>query len=142
MNNSAAPGAPVRTRTRSRRWLTVLLAVAVAVAVWTVAVPLLDLDLVARPGGGAPQQIGLGAVTAVSLLAGLGSWLLLAVLEKWTRRARVIWRVIAVLVLVVSLLGPLSAASGAAMAVLVALHLVVGGILVWGLPRPAAVSQS
>jgi hypothetical protein len=113
----------------------VLAATATAVAIWVVAVPVLGLDLAARPIGGAVQQIGPIPVVVVSLLAGLLGWLVLALLERLTSRAGLIWRVIAGLVLLVSLLGPLAAINLAATGVLLALHLVVGGILILGLPR-------
>jgi hypothetical protein len=122
-------------RIRTRRWLILLVAAAVAVVTWAVAVPLLDVDLAVRPGGGAVGQISLLAVVVTSLLAGLAGWLLLALLEKWTTRAGLVWRAIAAVVLVVSLLGPLSAVNPAATAVLLGLHVLVGGILIWGLPR-------
>lgn len=45
------------------------------------------------------------------------------------------WRVIASVVFVVSLAGPLAAVTPAATAVLMSLHAIVAGILIWGLPR-------
>lgn len=124
-----------RAGVRRRRWLTVLAAMVAATATWVVAVPLLGIDLVVSPAGGAEQTVGPMAVMLTGVLAGLAAWLLLALLEKWTTRAGLVWRVVAALVLMVSLVGPLSAGSGPATAVLLVLHLLVGGILIGGLPR-------
>jgi hypothetical protein len=124
-----------RARVR-RRWLTVLAAMAAATASWSVAVPLLGVDLVVRQGSGSLQVSALAVVLA-SLAAGLGGWLLLALLERWTRQGRIAWRVIAALVLLVSLLGPLSAVDATATAVLIGLHCLVGAILILGLPAAA-----
>ena len=63
-------------------------------------------------------------------VAGLLGWALLAVLTRTTRRPVTIWRVAAVVALLLSLGGPLSAGAGAAAAVLVALHVAVAAVLV------------
>ncbi len=72
-------------------------------------------------------------MTLTSLGVGLAAWLLLELLERWTRRPRLIWRIVACAVLVLSLTGPLAATTGAGLAVLLSLHLVVGSILIVGL---------
>jgi Family of unknown function (DUF6069) len=46
----------------------------------------------------------------VTILAGLAAWGLLAVLERFTPRARAVWIAIALVALALSLAGPLSAA--------------------------------
>lgn len=134
-NQQQAPAVPNQVRTRPRRLLTVLAAGAAGVSLWAFAVPLLGVELAARPGGGAVMPIGVLAVVVTSLLTGLAGWLSLALLERWTTRARLIWRVVAVVVLVLSLLGPLSAVTLPATVVLLGLHVVVGAILIAGLPR-------
>ncbi|MFF5175754.1 DUF6069 family protein [Micromonospora sp. NPDC000089] len=111
------------TARRRQRALAVLAATVAALLVWVVAVPLAGVDLTVRAGG-AQQQVGPVAVGLTAALAGLAGWALLALLERLTRRARAVWTRIALVVLVVSLLGPLTRGVGAAAtATLVALHL-------------------
>ena len=141
------------TTTRNRRttigWirervLTVAAAVVAAVLTWLVAVPIVGIDLLVSPGGGAAQQVGLGSVVAVSLLASLLGWGLLALLERLvSRRALTAWTVVAVVVLMLSLSGPLTAATSAAVAIaLVLMHLVVGAVLIMGLRRTTVRGQN
>jgi hypothetical protein len=127
-----------------QRVLTVAAAVVAAVLAWLVAVPIFGIDLLVRPGGGAAQQVGLGSVVAVSLLASLLGWGLLALLERLvSRRALTAWTVVAVVVLMLSLSGPLTAATSAAVAIaLVLMHLVVGAVLIMGLRRTTVRGQN
>lgn len=129
---SRPPGAAIRDR-RRRRWLTVLIAVAAASATWALAVPVLGVELTVRTGS-QMHDVTVLAVVATALGAGLAGWLLLAVLERWTYQARLEWRVVAALVLLVSFLGPLAAVNVAATAVLSVLHCLVAGVLIIGLP--------
>ncbi|HZJ05567.1 MAG TPA: DUF6069 family protein [Nocardioidaceae bacterium] len=92
-----------RVRTRA---FSVASAALASLAVWTIAVPLLGIDLFVRPGGGSPQTVGAGTVVAVSLIASLLGWALLALLERRTSRARAIWTGAAVAALLLSLGGP------------------------------------
>lgn len=125
-------------RVHRRRWLIVLTTMAAATAAWAVAVPLLGVDLAVRSGPDTVRPIDGLPVTLVSLAAGLAGWLLLVVLEKMLAptKARRVWRIIAAGVLVVSLLGPLAAANATSAAVLLGLHLLVGGVLLVALPGP------
>ena len=127
-----------------QRVLTVAAAVVAAVLAWLIAVPIVGIDLVVRPGGGAAQQVGLGSVVAVSLLASLLGWGLLALLERLaSRRALTAWTVVAVVVLMLSLSGPLTAATNAAVAIALGLmHLVVGAVLIMGLRRTTVRGQN
>ena len=127
-----------------QRVLTVAAAVVAAVLAWLIAVPIVGIDLLVRPGGGAAQQVGLGSVVAVSLLASLLGWGLLALLERLvSRRALTAWTVVAVVVLMLSLSGPLTAATNAAVAIaLVLMHLVVGAVLIMGLRRTTVRGQN
>ena len=126
----------VSTRRRNRA-LTVLAAVVVAVVVWAVAALLLGLDMQAVQGGAA-TTVGIGSVVAASAVASLAGWALLAVLERFTPRAMTIWTVVAVLVTVLSLAGPLgNAATLAAGAPLAVMHLVVGAVVIVGFRRTA-----
>lgn len=110
-------------------------AVIAAVLVWFVAVVLLDLDV--RVAMGEDEiAVGVGAVVATALAAGLLGWALLAVLLRTVRSAVTVWRTVAVIVLVLSLGGPLSSGGDPAVVlVLVALHVAVGAVLVPLLPR-------
>jgi hypothetical protein len=90
-----------------------------------------DVDLTVPDRG----PIGAVAVGVTAALAGLAGWALLAVLERTTGRGRKIWIVTASVILLLSLLGPLGAATVGATLGLVALHLTVGGVLLAGLPR-------
>lgn len=106
-----------------------------ALAVWVIAAPLAGLDLGVRTGD-TPQTVGAGPIIGVRLLASLLGWALLALLEKRTARARRIWTVIAVIVLVLSLGGPLSdGVTGAIKVTLALLHGAVAAVLVPGLRR-------
>ena len=88
-----------------------------------------------------PLFVSPAAVVLTSLLAGLAGWGLLALLELLTRRPRRIWLAVAVPVLLVSLLGPLTAdAPPSAIAALLAMHSSVGAILIAGLSRSTACS--
>jgi hypothetical protein len=132
------------TRTRStttgrvsHRALTVAAAILAAAVVWFVAVPVAGLDLLVRPGGGATQHVGIGSVLTVSLLAALLGWGLLTLLERLLpAHARTVWTVVAVTVLVLSLAGPLTGGTTAAVTVTLSLmHVAVGAALILGLRR-------
>jgi hypothetical protein len=82
--------------------------------------------------GAAATALGVwGAVIAASLLSGLLGWAGLALLERRTTRTRTAWTVTALAVVVVSLSGPLTAATTpAAAAVLSLMHLAVAAVLI------------
>ncbi len=85
MTTTAIPDrvpAPSHRQLRSRAFA-VTAAVLAALVVWSVAVPLLGVDLTVRTtsGGSSVQTIGRAFVFAVGLLASLLGWDLLAVLE-------------------------------------------------------------
>ncbi len=126
------------TERRQGRALVVVAAVAAAVAVWLVA-RLAGTDLTVEQGaGGGAAHVGLVMVAAMSALAGLAGWGLLAVLERSTPRARTLWDYIALGVLVISLVGPLGAGTTAGTKLaLVGAHLATAAVLVPGLRRTA-----
>ena len=142
--DSIAPARPAPAQQSPRtRGLVVAGAVGTALGGWLVAVPLLSIDLAVQPAGGgtqtATQTVAVGAVLATSLTAALLGWALLAVLERWTTRARTTWTAVAAVLLLLSLAGPLTGALTAPAAVaLVAMHLVVGAVLILGLRRTVA----
>ncbi len=138
VSRAAAPSVGGRAPRWRARALGVLLAVLAAVLIWVAAVPLAGVDLEATVADGEPpMRIGLGMVVATSLLLALLGWALLALLERVTRHGLRIWVVVAVVVTLVSLAGPTTARSDAAMLVLVSMHLAVGGVLVAAMVRRA-----
>ncbi|NUW33093.1 hypothetical protein HTZ77_16870 [Nonomuraea sp. SMC257] len=121
--------------TSLKRALTVIGTAAAALAVWALAVPVAGVTLTVRTGGGT-QTVEAVPVVVVSLLAGLAGWALLALLERRAARPRRSWTITALVVCVLSLAGPLTSAVGAAATlVLLALHLVVGAVLITWLAR-------
>ena len=141
MTTTATPRrvtAPSHRQLRLRAFA-VIAAVLAALVVWSVAVPLLGVGLTVRTTpGSSVQTIGAGFVVAVSLLASLLGWGLLAALERRTQRAGTVWTAAAGVVLVLSLAGPLTAAvtTGGKVS-LVALHLSVAAVLISLLRRTA-----
>jgi uncharacterized protein DUF6069 len=114
----------------------VLAAMGVATLVWVVAAPLAGVDLVVGEGAGR-QTIGIAAVLVVSGLAallGAAARVLIARLGRGTRT----WNVLAGGVLLVSLVGPLGAATAGAWLALTCLHLSVGTVVILGLARKPA----
>jgi lysylphosphatidylglycerol synthetase-like protein (DUF2156 family) len=128
-STAATPTQAVR-RTGGLRALAALGAAAAALAVWMVAVPLAGTELTVRLNG-VPQELGPGTVVITSLLGGLAGWALLAVLERFGRRPRRTWTAIAVVVLVLSLAGPLGNGVHTATTIALAgMHLAVGVVLI------------
>lgn len=133
-------GRASRAGRAGRRVVAVVAAVAAALAVWAVLGALAGVDLVVRadPRSVATLQVGPVAVFATSLVAALAGWAFLAVLERRISRARSVWTAVALVVLALSLAGPLTAgATVAAKLALAAVHLVVAAVLVPLLRRTA-----
>jgi hypothetical protein len=123
------------TRPRRARALAVIAAALAALAVWLVTDPLLGIDLIGttRPGSQELMSITPALVAGTSLVVALAGWALLALLERFTARARTIWTAIAALFALLSLAGPLSilASTSAANALALALmHLAVAAVLI------------
>ena len=122
---------------RRARALTVAAAILLPVLIWLVADPVAGHDLIVDGGPDQePLQVAAFAVVVVPLLAGLAGWGLLAVLEKMTRHARVIWLVIAAVFLLISFL-PLTGPGTpwSTRLILGSMHLVVAAVLMVGLTR-------
>ncbi|MEV1289079.1 DUF6069 family protein [Micromonospora sp. NPDC049679] len=136
-NLQHGPVTATRPRARAgRRALVVLAAVLAASLVWLIAVPLLAIEVTVPVRYGASERVDLALVPVVfaALLAGLAGWALLAVLERFTTKARLIWTVIALVVFVVTLPW-MPDATAAEITVLALLHAAVAAALIPGLPR-------
>ncbi len=134
--SAAAPTLRARGRVAVRpAALAVVGAGGAAVSTWAVAVPL--LGAAPRVGAeGAVRTVGVGSVVAAALVAGLLGWALLVLLVRSVARAETVWRAVAVVVLLLSLGGPVAMGVGTtSVAVLAALHVVVAAVLVALLPR-------
>jgi hypothetical protein len=119
---------------RTGRAITVVAAAAGALLLWTVDGPWAGLDLAVRQGD-TIQHIGPAAVALAALVAALAAWGLLALLERTVRRPVRTYRIIASIVLILSLAAPLgSGADTSSRLVLLAMHLTVGAALIIGLP--------
>lgn len=138
MAQAEAVRQPTRPGRAGRRALVVAGAVLVTALVWVVGEPLLGNDLVVTSPGQPTQDLGLAAVLFVALAASLLGWAALAVLERFTARAVLIWTIAALVVLVASFL-PLFGveASGGSKIVLALLHVAVAAVLIPGLRRTA-----
>ena len=114
----------------------VLGATAAAVAIWIVAIAA-GADLTVSFGPGQPiQKITVVNVVVAVLVGSLAGWGLLALLRRFTAKARAVWTVIAIVAALLSLAGPLSTISSAGTKVsLVAMHLVVATVTIVGLRR-------
>src|SRR5580704_12918951 len=105
-------------------------ALAAALA-WVVEVPLLGIHLNVRFGAGHTQTIAIGQVIGVTVAASLLGWLLLALLERRTPRARLLWTTIVLAALAASLALPLTAATTtSAVTGLIVMHVTVGAIVI------------
>lgn len=125
----------LRRSRRVRRAGTIIATAFAAVVIWIIAVPVGGLDLIVRSGS-STQTVGLVSVAIVALVAGAAAWATLAILERMVRSARLVWTIVGSLVLLLSLLGPLSLAVGTGTVwVLLSMHVVVGATLIFGLSR-------
>ena len=139
----AAPEAATRTAAKRRllRAATIAVALIAGLLDWLVCTKLIGMQLIVDQGAG-PTAVLPALVAAAPILSGLSGWALLAILERATpARATRIWRIVAVIVMILSLYSPITAATSTPTAIaLVSMHLVVGAILIIGLPRPRLVS--
>jgi hypothetical protein len=119
---------------RTRRLAAVLTATAADLVLWAAASPIGNVDLVVDQGG-TPLTVGPVLIALASLVTGFAAWGLLALLEKFTARAGLIWTVTASAVLALSLTGPLAAETTAAMLVLMGMHVATGAVLIAGMVR-------
>jgi hypothetical protein len=112
-------------------------ALAAALA-WIVEVPLLGIHLTFRFGTGHIQTIAAAQVIGVTVAASLLGWLLLALLERRTPHARLLWTTIAVAAVAASLALPLTVATTtSAVAGLIVMHVSVGAAVIPAMGRTA-----
>ncbi len=116
-------------------------AAAAALVAWVVIEPIFGVELRAPAFGEATETSDVGAVQVLlaSLGGSLAGWAFLSLLERLTASAAKIWIVAATAALLLSLGGPLSGSdvgTGNRIA-LIALHLVVGAVLIPTLYRSA-----
>jgi len=115
---------------------TVLGATAAAVVIWVVATAA-GADLTVSFGPGQPiQKVTVVNVVVAALVGSLAGWGLLALLRRFTAKARAIWTATAIVAALLSLAGPLSTiASAGTKAWLVSMHLAVATVLIVVLRR-------
>ena len=130
MLTTTAPAVPDTKQGRARALCVAGGALAAALA-WIVEVPLLGIHLNVRFGTGHIQTIPAGQVIGAAVAASLLGWLLLALLERRTPHARLLWTTIALAALAASLALPLAAATTtSAAAGLIVMHLTVGAAVI------------
>src|SRR4051794_7511115 len=95
----------VRKRRRIRA-LATMAAAGATFTLWMIAHPIAGADLAVDTGSG-PTTVTPTAAVLVTVVAGLAAWGLLALVERFSRRAAAIWSWIAGAVVLISLLGPL-----------------------------------
>ena len=137
MVTTQLPESPTRPATRRQRAIAVAASAAAGAGIWLVAVPVLGHELmVERWDTGDAMPVGLGHVVTTALVAGLAGWATRALADRLASRSRLIWTVVATIVLAASLGMPATAATTTATAVtLTLMHLAVGAILIAGLSR-------
>lgn len=125
---AAAPGIRARRITRAAA---VGLGALGAVLVWVIADPLLGVDF-SVTSSGTTTVVGPGLIVGMAVLFSLLGWGLLAVLERFSQRARVIWTTVAVVVTLLSLVMPFNSgeAETAAKWSLLVMHLVVAAAVI------------
>jgi Family of unknown function (DUF6069) len=115
----------------------ILVAVVVALAIWSAA-RLLGVELTVGKGAD-PSQVGPVDVLVATVLAGLLAWGAHSLLARTPRTARW-WPVVGSTAIAISLTGPSYLADGASAVALIAMHVAVGAVLIWGFARSARTS--
>ncbi|GAA2379047.1 DUF6069 family protein [Streptomyces cuspidosporus] len=126
---AAGTGGTVRTRA-----IALAGAVVLAALIWLLAHEAFGVDLRTPDGPGATttSELPFAAVPLSVLVVSLLGWALLALLERFTARARTVWTAVAGAVLVMSLFAPVfsEGLTGGNRLTLVCLHLAVGAVLI------------
>lgn len=135
MTSTISRPTPTRSLVATRA-IVVAAAVAAAVLAWVIIVPLLGTDIMVPEGPSSSERVDLaiGPVIIMSTIASLAGWALLTVLERFTGKARVIWTVIAAVVLVATM--PWDPEfTGTEQLALAVMHLALGVVLIGGFWR-------
>lgn len=111
-------------------WQAAVGAVCASAVTWSLLGPLAGLDLVVRTGHGT-REVGIASVVVTALVVALGALLVAAVTRRVAARPRRAFLCTSTGVLLLSLLGPLGAATTVAGALALALlHVVVASTVV------------
>src|SRR5262245_16100325 len=116
------------TRRTRHRIATVLLAPAAALHTWSI-IGLAGIDLVVETGDG---TVGAFDVVFAALASALGAWVVVRLLEHYTRRPGLWWPALGSSVLAVSTLGPTYLADDTTALALTALHFVTAIVVIIG----------
>jgi hypothetical protein len=131
MTTDTTPRPPAARSSLKTRGTAVLAATAAAAAVWILAGPVAGAALdIEQAGQDQPQHIGLGPVIFAAASAALLGWGLLALLERFTSKARTAFTITAAAVLLVSLTGPMAGTTSGTTTALMCMHLAVGAALI------------
>ncbi|MEU5881764.1 DUF6069 family protein [Spirillospora sp. NPDC047279] len=128
-------GTGARLRARA---IVMVAAVLATLVVWAIAALAFGQDdLVVQQPGKEEMELAAGAFVFFSAVPSLLGWILLEVLERFApARARIVWTVVAVVVLLLSFLPVIQVeATGGTKVTLALLHLVVGAVLIPGFWR-------
>ncbi|MEV6302100.1 DUF6069 family protein [Actinoplanes sp. NPDC051861] len=117
--------------------LRVVAAAVVAAEVAYLVLWAVGVDLVLASGG----TVGAVQVAAASAVASFAGWVVLALLERFTGRARRAWTMLAAVVFGLSLFGTAGGDGTAAVVGLSVLHSVVAVVLIAALPRCAGFTR-
>ena len=124
------------TATIRDRALVVAAAIVAALVTWAIARLLVGDPLLVESGDGeGTVTIGLVPVVVATLTGGLLGWGVLVVLERFTRQPRRVWLILALIAMAVSMLGVAQAIGTGTTISLLALHVVVGLVLIAGFLR-------
>ena len=115
----------------------ILVAAVVALAIWSAA-RLLGVELTVGKGAD-PSQVGPVDVLVATVLAGLLAWGGHNLLARTPRTARW-WPFVGSTAIAISLTGPSYLADGASAVALIAMHVAVGAVLIWGFARSTQAS--
>lgn len=124
------------SRTR-RRVATVALAPVAALMAWGL-IRLAGIDLTVSVGDG---TVGPVDVFGAALLAALAGWLVVRLLERYSRYPRQRWSFVGSTAMAVSIIGPVYVADGASGVALISLHLVVAIAVITGFAGTLPLAQ-